>query len=299
MKKFFLLSLFSTIGIIVFPQFKAQMINNISGEERNYDVYSDLVNYRYEFKEEKASGIVIVKPAENKTYILYPEKKYVHVTECDGPMSRMNDPVQSYETLKKHGKEKGVGEQKIGNYKCEKRTVYEGDRKVITALFSEELNFPMEIKSELEPDAWMRLENVQDWKPDSDMFDVPEDYIRVDHNMKPIAPEPPAPEEWTEEDANIPFKETLERGDKVKITLPVSGNYKFIFTNNGNSPGKLKYHLYKNGKSLSENDQGPEKYRSYRLQPGDQKNLTFAWADDYLVVVEVYEGELDVEVRPE
>lgn len=100
MKKFFLLSLFSTIGIIVFPQFKAQMINNISGEERNYDVYSDLVNYRYEFKEDKASGIVIVKPAENKTYILYPEKKYVYVTECDGPMSRMNDPVQSYEAVR-------------------------------------------------------------------------------------------------------------------------------------------------------------------------------------------------------
>ena len=59
------LSRFFIILIIVLPlesfsQFRAKMINVVNGKETNYEVYSGLKQYRYDFVEDGMKGVVIV-----------------------------------------------------------------------------------------------------------------------------------------------------------------------------------------------------------------------------------------------
>jgi len=143
MKQILLISIFFFFSLNLFCQFQAKMINSFSGKKRLYSVYSDLNHYRYEFEEDGMKGIVIVTPDANQTNILIPDKKYVHRSTCDGMMSRMNDPVQSYEVYKKHGEEKILGEVTINGYKCTAKEMYQGDTKVFSAWYSEKLNFPI------------------------------------------------------------------------------------------------------------------------------------------------------------
>jgi hypothetical protein len=105
---------------IAYTQFSAEMINVVQGNQREYKVYSDLDRYRYEFEESGKKGIVIVHPEQNKTYVLMPDEQYVHITSCDGMMSRMNDPWQSYLWFKKYGTEKDLGNDEINGYQCDK-----------------------------------------------------------------------------------------------------------------------------------------------------------------------------------
>jgi hypothetical protein len=118
MKKYSLLFvLIILLPLHSFCQFRAKMLNVVNGEEHSYDVYSELKQYRYEFVEDDMKGIVIVNPGANQTFILLPEKKLVHKTTCDGMMSRMNDPVQSYMWYKEYGEEKPAGDEEISGYK--------------------------------------------------------------------------------------------------------------------------------------------------------------------------------------
>ena len=215
-RKFVLLIAFLTlVATSIFAQFQARLVNSFSGSERNYAVYSDLDRYRYEFEEDGMKGIVIVNPAANQTAVLVPDKKYVHHTTCDGMMSRMNDPVQSYEAYKKYGPEQVVGNESLNGYDCTKKEVFQGDTKVFTAWHADKLNFPVRIVAHYSENMFMELRDIKKWKVDPSYFEIPADYTAVDEEMRPIIPEPPPPDSWTETTASIPYDGTLKRGEKI------------------------------------------------------------------------------------
>jgi len=291
------IGLFLSMGLSA--QFSAEMVNVVQGHERHYKMYSDLENYRYEFEESGEPGIVIVRPGENKTFILMPDRKFVHITSCDGMMSRMNDPWQSYLWFRSYGEEETTGTTELMGYKCTTRSVYQSGSKVFTCNFSEKLNFPLSMKSDIEGNTYMKLNNIKKWKADPEMFEVPDDYTEVDKRLRPIVPEPAPPDNWSVERGSLPFSKSLERGEKMWFAVTGDDYYKFIIQNNSDAPGKLIYHIYKDDKPLDNNEQGPEKYRTYRLFPGEKKNLTKDWKEGYEILVEVYEGILELEVKPE
>jgi len=299
MKKILSIVLLCCPLIFAFGQFSATMMNTVQGKERIYKVYSDLENYRYEFEESGSEGIVIVRPAEKKTFVLMPEKKSVYSTTCDGSMSRTNDPWQAYQWYKNFGREVDLGNTTIQGYPCKKLAVYQNETKVFSANYSEKLNFPLSIKSELEESTYMSLTGIKKWNPDPEMFKVPENYTEVDRRGNPVIPEPPAPEIWTETKGSLPFKGTIKRGEKVRIPLDESCYYKLKAVNKGNSPGKFIYHAFVDGEKIPVEQQGMEKYRTFRLFPGQPKTLTQDWKSDYEVLIEVYEGALEFEVFKE
>ena len=299
MKSIFALSVCLLFSGNMFSQFTAEMVNVVQGNERNYKVYSDLENYRYEFEESGDRGVVIVHPTENKTFILMPDKKFVHITSTDGMMSRMNDPWQAYLWFKTAGEEKNEGTTKIMGYDCTTQAVYQSGSKVFTCNFSEKLNFPLTIKSDIDENTYMALSNIKKWKPDESMFEVPGDYLEVDRRLRPIIPEPPPPDKWSVAREAIPFSKTMKRGEKLWFSITAEDYYKLIIQNSSDAPGKLIYHIYKDEKPIDNNEQGPDKYRTYRLFPGEKKNLTKDWEAGYEILLELYEGELQLEVRPE
>jgi hypothetical protein len=282
-----------------FCQFRAKMLNVVNGEESNYDVYSELKQYRYEFEENNMKGIVIVNPDANQTFILFPENKLVHETTCDGIMSRMNDPVQSYMWYKKYGEEKSAGDEEISGYKSKIKELYQGDSKVFTVWYSEELNFPLKILSHFAENTYMELIDIEPWKPEASYFIVPEDYTEVDERMRPVIPELPAPESWDIKEASVPFEGTISRGTKLKIKVGNTVYHKLLISNDSENPAKVVRHLIRNRQELPDNEQGPLKYRSVRLYSGEKKTYTFDWKAGDVVILEVHEGNMNIEIFPE
>jgi hypothetical protein len=300
MKKY---SLFFILVILLpvssFCQFRARMINVVDGQESIYDVFSELKQYRYEFVEDDMKGIVIVNPDANQTFVLLPENKFVHKTTCDGMISRMNDPVQSYMWYKKYGEEKSAGDEEISGYKCKIKELYQSDSKVFTVWYSEELNFPIKILNHFSENTYMELKDIEPWKPEESMFIVPKDYTEVDERMRPVIPEPPAPESWEIKEVSVPFEGTVSRGTKLKIKVDKPVYHKMLISNDNESPSKIVRHLVRNGQELPDNEQGPLNYRTARLYSGEKKTYTFDWKTGDVVIVEVHEGNMHIQVFPE
>lgn len=284
---------------IAYPQFSAEMINVVQGNQREYKVYSDLERYRYEFDESGMKGVVIVHPEENKTYVLIPDQKYVHITTCDGMMSRMNDPWQSYLWFKSYGIEKSEGSEEINGFTCRKLALFQNDSKVFSASFSEKLNFPLAIQSEIEENTYMRLEQVRPWKADPSFFVVPDDYVEVDTRMRPMIPEPPPPDAWTEKKITLPYTGNISRGEEHLVHPDEPGYYKIKIQNSQETPGKISYTIFENNVPLSIDDQGKEEYRMYRLFKAENKTLTLNLSAGQELLLKGYEGELELELFKE
>jgi len=280
-------------------QFSATMQNTIQGRVKSYMVYSDTKDYRYDFVEAGEPASLIVHPEKNRCWVLMPEKKFYQETECDASLSRRNDPWQGYVWFRNFGREIVTGSEKIESYTCKKLALYQNETKAYTASFSEQLNFPVYIKNELELDTYMKLSNIKPWTVDSSYFKVPEDYILVDRRLNPIIPEPPPPDTWQEFREKVPVRSEISRGTRVFVSVTEDAYYKFIIHNNTREMGKLCYTIFENDSELPEEKQGPAKYRTFRLHPGESKTLTQDWKAGYEIQLELFEGSLGTEIYKE
>ena len=298
MKKIILL--ISWLGVIpLYGQFQATLVNTVRGEKHAYQVYSDIERYRYEFIDDGKKGIVIVHPSENCTWILMPEKKYIYKTTCDDPLSRSNDPVQALCFYDQYADIIKKGEEKILGYPCEILEYYQGDTKIFTAWKSTSLNFFLKAVNHLEDNTGMEVSNIKEWTPTEKSFKEPDGYTRVDEHWRPRIPEPPAPENFSMTERKIPFEIILERGEAVHMAIPHDGYTKVIYRNTSEEPTKILWSMAMDKMKIAPDKQAPEKYRSHRLYPGDSKKNTFAWEKGSEIILEIYEGRVEIEVHEE
>ncbi len=190
--------LFSIIVLWILPalclgQWQADMTTDFSGE-KHYKVYSDGIQYRYEFTEDDMSGVVITNPSTNITAIMLVDEKKVHYTASDGMLSAMNDPVMGYKSSSKHLEEKILGEEEMSGYNCIKKALIQDEKEFYIQWFSADLNFPVRLLGNWGEKPSMQLENIREWAIDPAKFVVPDDYIEVDDNLNPVTPEPSLPE---------------------------------------------------------------------------------------------------------
>lgn len=279
--------------------FKAEMTNVKQGTKQIYQVQSNGEKYRYDFEERGEKGTVIVDPAKGKTSILFPSKKYVHNTETASMISRSNDPVQAVMTLKDRYTEKKLGQEKVAGYDCTKTELYAGDKKVFTVWFSDKLNFPLKIQNHIEKDTYMELSDVVLQETDPSAFQIPEDYTEVDNRMRPVIPEPPAPEQWNTIEADIPLNKEYSRGDLIRFKVPETQNYILALTNSTANPAKIIRKTFRDGKELPNNEQGPLKYRTKRLFANESSKDTYSWKAGDTKILEVHEGTLSIEIKAE
>lgn len=279
--------------------FKAEMANVKQGTKEIYQVQSDGDKYRYDFEEDLEKGTVIVEPGKGKTAILFPAKKFVHFTETSSMISRVNDPVQAVMTLKNRYTEKKLGQEKVAGFDCEKTELYAADKKVFTVWFSDKLNFPLKIQNHIDKDTYMELSGIEIQKTDPSVFVIPENYTEVDSRMRPIIPEPPAPETWNTIEVDLPFNKEYERGDLIRFKVPETQNYIFILTNSTAGPAKIIRKTFRDEKELANNEQGPLKYRTKRLFANESSKDTYSWEAGDTKILEVHEGKLNIEIQPE
>lgn len=280
-------------------QWQANMINSISGGEKHYKVYSNLNQYRYEFNEDGMSGVVIANPETNITAIMLLDEKKVHYTALDGMLSSMNDPVQAYNNSKAYAEEKIIGNETIAGYECIKKELFQGEQKLFSQWFSEELNFPVKLVGHWAENNYMQLNDIQEWDADPAFFVVPDDFMEVDENLNPVIPEPPPPDTWDTKEVNVPVDLALSRGMAVNVSIDETVYHKFIVENTGDTPAKFSYHSFIDGVELSEDIQGPEEYRTQRLYIGEDYKMTMNWKAGQVILIKVYEGEASLQIIKE
>ncbi|MCF8223612.1 MAG: hypothetical protein K9J25_10730 [Bacteroidales bacterium] len=279
--------------------FSAEMINVQRGTERLYKLQSDGLKYRYDFNENGMKGTVIVDPEAGKTAILMPDEKYVHYTDINSSTSLMNDPYQAFLYSKSRYDEKDLGREKTAGFNCIKTELYASDQLVYTAWYSPELDFIVKLVNEMANDTYMELRNIKKSEINKDVFLVPADYTEVDKKMRPIIPEPPAPDSWKEIKASIPIKGEYKRGDVISFDVPESRNYKIILNNNTDKPAKIVRTGIRNGKELPDNEQGPVSYRTRRLYAGESFSNVYSWKAGDQKLIRVHEGIINIEIIPE
>ena len=305
MKRILIISICLYLASSAFSQFQATMSYTPGNEARIYTVYSDLHQYRYEFMKNGEKGIVIVKPEANQTFILMPAKKFFMKTACDDFSSLMNDPVQASLHFKESQKEKLVGDEQMYGYNCAKKEFYmdypdpDEDVLVYTVWFSKALNFPVKIENHTRKNNYMLLSDVKNWVPQESYFKIPDGFTEVDEQMRPVIPEPPAPKQWTTKTVQLPFQGKVSRGTLLKFTIDKEAHYKMILENKTDKPVKIIRYSFRDGKELPEKVQGPEKYRTSRLYPGEKVPDTFIWKAGNTILIKSYEGTMYLDIHAE
>ncbi len=296
-----LISLFLLLSTSIYGQlsFSAEMLNVQRGNETRYQLRSDGNKYRYDLEEEGMKGAVIVNQEEGKTAILMPEKKYVHYTDINSSTSLMNDPYQSFLYMKSRYEEKKIGEESFAGFKCDKSELYASGQLVYTAWYSEDLGFLVKLVNEMANNTYMELRDINKGDISDNLFVVPEDYVEVDREMRPIIPEPPAPDSWKTVKASIPIKGEYKRGDAITFNIPESINYKFNLNNTTDQPAKIIRISMRDGKELPDDEQGPVSYRTRRLYAGESFSNVYNWKAGNEMIIQVHEGVINIEIIPE
>ena len=288
----------NTIGTAQ-SSFTADVLEIQNGKKKTYKLYSDGHHYRYDIEESVGKFAVIVSPEESRTSILIWDKKYVHHTDPFSSMSLMNDPNQAFRYAQSNYTQNEVGQENINGFDSKIIELWSQDQKIYTAWFSPELNFLLKIENHVATNTSMELINIKVKKIDRGLFVVPEDFTKVDEKMRPVIPEPPPPDTWAEKTIDLPFSSEVVRGDRIQFSINYDVYTKFLLSNIKDTPAKVTWYIYRNGQLLPDNEQGPLSYRTKRIYPGENKNLTYDWKPDDKIILECYEGKLHVEIKPE
>ncbi len=280
-------------------QFTAEMVNVQPRGERVFKVTHNGARYRYDFKEGNEEMILIVDPGQKRSSILIPSMQFVHYMEIQSMNSLSNDPVQSFFYFMDNYDTKEGDTESVNGRAAKVIEVKYGDQKLFTCWLSEELNFPLKIVNEQQKGMYMELRNISIGETDPSLFEIPEFYTEVDNKMRPVIPEPPAPTAWKEIKQKVPFVETFSRGDKIRFIVETGIYHKLILENASEEPAKVISFQFRNGELVPDNEQGPVSTRTSRLYKGEKTTDTRAWKKGVEIVLEVHEGQMKIEVKPE
>ncbi len=165
-------------------QFQATMHFIMSGDEKEFKVFSDENRYRYEFNEDGQEGIIIVLNDSEEVIILMPQQKMAIKTKASSQMSMASDPLKLYEyQVKEGGKEKAIGTETVNGCKCTKNELYGANGQLLyTMWYSIDYQFPIKIVSHIDVSGTtsMEMKDIKDWTPDDAMFIIPEGYRIMD-----------------------------------------------------------------------------------------------------------------------
>jgi len=278
-------------------QFTAEITDVKQGVKKTYLVKSDGEQYRYDIVEDGANIVVIADPVSNRTAILFPEKKQFQYADLMSSVGE--DPFQAYKYWKKKLVEKEVGTEKIWGIETVKKELYDGDQKVFTAWYSEELRFLLKMTNHLVENFYMEMTNIEQRKPDADLFIVPDDYIELDKRMQPVFPEPPPPESWKTIEATLPINADFVRGDRITFKVPDGERYRIALKNEISEPGKIIRTCLRDGVVLPEDKIGPLSFRTTRLYEDEISSVVYIGEAGDEVRLDIYHGKFHIEISQE
>ena len=180
----FILTAFATTAVAA--EFVADMIQTTPMGEFTGKVYVKGKNTRRETTMMGQKQIMITRGEERATYILMPQQMSYMEMRWRKKDEAMN--ASSIEDLKKKGKIKYLGKEKISGYTCKKYKYIPDDPSGSPMMFwvSNKLDYPIKMEFS-SPQGKMSViyKNIKRKKISDSLFEVPSDYQKITMPMMP------------------------------------------------------------------------------------------------------------------
>lgn len=197
--------------------FTADMVQKIDNRTMEGKLFVKGNEYRMDLAENGEKLSILVDRGSGKTAIVIHSRKSAREIANSSLQSLSNNPFESYKTLiEKHSSRK-KGSETVNGYECKKVEIYEGDKNLMTAWVSNKLDWPLKIKTEVEPSREVELKNIEEKDLTEDLFQIPEDYEltplpETKKEEAPVEEEKPKETEDLTASKDAVFKKLEEKG---------------------------------------------------------------------------------------
>lgn len=285
-----LLLLIATVVPVAAAPFSADLVDVRGGQTTTGRFHHQDKSYRYDLGEKDQQLIILVDGPSGVMRLMNPGEKAYYEAGPAEPMNLFANPFGAYAHFAKTKQVRTEGVESIDGIPCRKQVVSGGEQVFVTAWVSDELEFPLKVKTELDGRT-IELRNIQRGPQDPALFTLPAGYKLVE-----VKEEPDPQPEWAGQVAGapllaVPFERTLSEGGIVRLR-PRAGRWVEIAgTNVGKGDGAFTTAPFKGGKYV-----GGGSMSTIILDPGDSGAMNDGARSDNAdeIVVRVGQGTMKI-----
>jgi len=279
--------------------FKADIVQRVSGESKPGQIYVKDTKYRMEQREDGEQVVIIVDQQSGVTQVLSPSRKEYIQKPPNDPETLMNDPFQSvkfmvspaFGAVSKH-----IGTETVNGYLCDKYVISKEGTELITQWVSQKLKFPIRVSRPADQNTFAELKNIREAPLSVRLFQIPAGY------KKTAGATAEAPSEGPPWAANVPSAplvtvpntREMSAGQIIRITVPAGAGVKITARNKIDGESTFTAAKFRAGRI----DTGSmTTFPNHEI--GSSSGMTFNrdLQDGDEIVVRVVKGELSVSVE--
>jgi len=156
--------------------FTADMVQEVNNQRVEGKLFVKGNKYRMDIKDKEDEISILVNRKSGLQKVIIHSKKAAYEYLNTNPKSLKNNPFESFYYSREKNSSRKKGSEVINGYECRKIEVYEKDTILTTAWVSNNLNWPIKIENEAEPQKNVTLENIKEEPVEENLFQVPEGY---------------------------------------------------------------------------------------------------------------------------
>jgi hypothetical protein len=296
----FVLTVFVLSTPVLAVDFRADIVQHVSGESKPGQIYVKEMKYRMEQREGGEQIIQIVNQQSGVTLILSPaRKKYIESPPND-PETLMNDPFQSarFMVSPRFGAvSKRLGRETISGYLCDKYVISQEGTDLITQWISQKLSFPIKVVRHPGQDTFVELTNIKEGPLSETLFQIPSGYTKT--TMAEGAKAPSEGPAWAAGIASarvvtVPNQMEMTAGQIIRAKVPRSKGVEILARNTIDGESIFTAVKFRGGKlDLGSMTTFPNK------EKGSSSGMTFNrdLEEGDEVIIRVVRGQLSVSLK--
>lgn len=156
--------------------FTADLIQTVGDTTKEDELFVKGFKYLIEATVEGENISIIVNQMSDKVKILYNSEEIAKEIPDTNSELLDSDPFASYKHLLDKYPSRVRGTKVINGYQCREIEIYKKDKTLMTAWEAEKLNWPIKIKSKLDPPRKVELKNIVEKPVAECVFQIPSDY---------------------------------------------------------------------------------------------------------------------------
>ncbi len=270
--------------------FSADLVDTRGDQTTTGKFYYQDKSYRFEFGAKDQPLIIMVDGSSGVMRLVNPLEKAYYEAGPAEPMTLFANPFALYAHLSKTKEVRTEGVESIDGSPCKKLVVFGGEQVFVTAWVSDEFDFPLKVKTELDGRT-IELRNIRRGPQDPALFVLP-----TGCQLTVVKEEPEPQPEWAGQVAGapllaVPFEKTLKAGELVRLR-PKDGRWVGIAgTNTSQGQGSFTTAAFKGGKYV-----GGGSMSTLILDPGNSGAMNdgsrSATVDE--IIIRVGEGTMKI-----
>ena len=177
---------FINIFIIIVPtiliassateNFTADIIEKVEGQQITGKVYVKGNKYRMDITIQGEEISILVNPEIGKRYIINNSLKTAREIQNSVFQSLYINPFESAILLMKQYDSREISSDTINGFNCKEKQIYKNEKKLMTVWVSDELHWPVKVKTEDKPSIEAELKNIKEETFDNSSFTIPAGY---------------------------------------------------------------------------------------------------------------------------